>query len=182
MKKRLLYAVMAVLTSFSLVSCGDDEKESDSVLSEITDNQAYYDGKISDIQYRLAVRPANAANEDEGAHYLDVMCEDFQGRFDLGTPLLGSKINLAKPAVAHQFSFGFYSGNDVLFGLDSFNNEVHSYIADVQYENESCFGSGSLVLGKSTNEFTLTVEGTLKNGKQVALKVVIPENEIEYWN
>lgn len=184
MKKKIFYAVMALLTSISFVSCGDEENKSSEsdILKKITDNQAFYDGKSSDVEYRLAIRPANAEYEDEGAHYLDIMGGDFQGRFDLGTPLLGSKIDLAKPAVKHQFSFGFSSGNDDFFGLDSFENSVHSYIADVQYENESCFSSGYIIIGKSDKEFTLSLVGTLKNNKQVALKVAIPEKDFEYWN
>lgn len=184
MKKKLFYALMAVITSFSLVSCGDDEedKTSDSkILKELKDNQAYCDGKIVDLEYHLAVRPAQVDGDyvDEGAHYLDLTSDEFNARLDLGTPLVGSTINLAKPCPdvkEHQFSFRCEQ-----CGIDVFDNTIYSTIQDVIYENESCFSSGMVVIGESINEFTFTLEGTIKNGTVIAIKVVVPADEIQVW-
>lgn len=186
MSKKLFYGLMALLTSFSLVSCGDEENEDTSseskILKELNDNQAYLDGKIFDFDYTLDVRPAQVDGDyvDEGAHYLSINGEGFSGRLDLGTPLVGSTINLANPCPdvkEHQFSIGTEE-----FSLDVYDNTVFSHIQEVNYENESCFSSGSVVIGESAKEFTFTLAGTLKNGKVLAIKVVVPAAEINVWD
>lgn len=180
--KKLFYALMAIVTSLSLVSCGDEEgdnKPSESkILKELQDNQAYLDGEIIDVEYHLDVRPASV--DDEGAHYLSVTGKGFTGRLDLGSPLVGSTINLANPIPnvgTHQFSIAC----EELFGLDVYDNAVYSNIQEVSYENESCFSSGTVVIGKSDKEFTFTMEGTLKNNKVIAIKIVVPVSEINVW-
>ena len=105
--KHLLYLLVATaLLGFTAWS--DDDKDSGfaskSTLDNISDNQISVNGQVYALDAILAVR--RAQGEDVGAHYLDIMPNnadkdnDFLGRFDIGTPLMGVNIKLADPLKA----------------------------------------------------------------------------------
>lgn len=182
MKNKLIYALMALATCFSFVSCGDDDDDASaketSVLSRMNDNQMYWNDSKSDVKCWLDIRPAK--DDDEGAHYVTIRNDEFEFRFDLGTPLVGSKIDLANPVTdvnGHQFSFG---NND--FGMDVYDNKVYGYIDSDESDQQSCFSSGYVDIKQDEKGFFLNMEGELRNSRKFALKLFVPTEQINIWN
>lgn len=138
----------------------------------------------------LAVR--RAQGEDVGAHYLDIMPNnadkdnDFLGRFDIGTPLMGVNINLADPLKAvgsNQLSVQITDGEweNTYYAMDCIEDYVMSRIEGTEYEN-SRFKEGSFIAKHDSNGFTLQMYGTLNNGMVIAIKAFVPESAVDYWD
>jgi hypothetical protein len=66
--------------------------------------------------------------------------------------------------------------------VDVYDSKVYSQVNEVEYSESSGFSEGSLIFTHTNDEFTLTMYGTLKNNDRFALKLVVPENEVNYWN
>ena len=191
--KHLLYLLMATAL-LGFTACSDDDKDSGSAsksaLSNISDNQISINGQVYDLDAILAVRPAQG--EDVGAHYLDITPNnadkdnDFLGRFDIGTPLMGVNINLADPLKAvgsNQLSVQITDGEweNTYYAMDCVEDYVMSRIEGTEYDN-SGFKEGSFIAKHDSNGFTLQMYGTLNNGMVIAIKAFVPESDIDYWN
>lgn len=191
--KHLLYLLVATAL-LGFTACSDDDKDSGSAsksaLNNISDNQISINGQVYDLDAILAVRPAQG--EDVGAHYLDIMPNnadkdnDFLGRFDIGTPLMGVNINLADPLKAvgsNQLSVGITDREweNTFYAMDCVEDYIMSRIMGVEYEN-SGFKEGSFIAKHDANGFTLQMHGTLNNGQTIAIKVSVPESAVDYWN
>lgn len=189
MKKYVLFSLMAMLSCFAFVSCGDDDEPTpeNELLSKISDNQFLINGKTYDITSSLSVRPANSQSEDVGAHYVDIESDGYYGRFDIGTPLMGISVDLANPSKAVgdlQLSFGITDTNDEYryVTLDVYSGGLYSVLNDVEMDNQSCFKDGTFLATHTDEEFTLSIAGHLTNNESFALKIVIPEDQVDYWN
>lgn len=183
MKKRFIYALMALAICCGFASCGDDDDdnnngnssqiEESAVLKGLKNNQIIYDGVVADLSCSLAERIPYSDND--GAHFFSAEGE-FSIGFDLGTPLVGKKIDLADPLpVVKQFQFALMGE---YYGMDVYDNKVEYYMKSDDWELGSCFSSGYVVTKEDENGFTLMLEGTLTDGVSIALKSYIPRNEI----
>ena len=186
MKKHFFLSLLAAVSCLAMVSCGDDDKSSDSnstkaLLNQISENQMIYNGQVIDLSnVEINVRPPQ--EEDVGAHYVDFIVSGNSCRFDFGKPLNGVAVDLANPRIGeYQFAI-MLDTKDTHFSMDVFDPEMYSQINDVDYENTSCFSDGSSIFTHTDKEFTLTMYGTLKNNDTFAFKLVVPENEVNYWN
>ena len=192
MRKNYLILLFLAIACLGFTACKDDDKDSGSksALDNISNNQININGHVYDFNANLAVRPAQG--EDVGAHYLDITpkdvnkANDFLGRFDIGTPLMGVNINLADPLKAvgsNQLSVQITDGEweNTYYAMDCVEDYVMSRIEGTEYEN-SGFKEGSFIAKHDSNGFTLQMYGTLNNGMVIAIKAFVPESDIVYWN
>jgi hypothetical protein len=192
MRKNYLILLFLAIVCLGFTACKDDDKDSGSksALDNISNNQININGHVYDFNANLSVRPAQG--EDVGAHYLDITpkdvnkANDFLGRFDIGTPLMGVNINLADPLKAvgkNQFSVQITDGEweNTFYAMDCVEDYIMSRIEGVEYEN-SGFKEGSFIAKHDANGFTLQMHGTLNNGQTIAIKVSVPESAVDYWN
>ncbi|MBR6077923.1 MAG: hypothetical protein IKP63_06180 [Paludibacteraceae bacterium] len=194
MRKNYLILLFLAIACLGFTACSDDDKDSGSApksaLDNISNNQININGHVYDFNANLAVRPAQG--EDVGAHYLDITpkdvnkANDFLGRFDIGTPLMGVNINLADPLKAvgsNQLSVQITDGEweNTYYAMDCFEDYVMSRIEGTEYEN-SGFKEGSFIAKHDSNGFTLQMYGTLNNGMVIAIKAFVPESAVDYWD
>ena len=192
MRKNYLILLFLAIACLGFTACKDDDKDSGSksALDNISNNQININGHVYDFNANLAVRPAQG--EDVGAHYLDITpkdvnkANDFLGRFDIGTPLMGVNINLADPLKAvgsNQLSVQITDGEweNTYYAMDCVEDYIMSRIEGVEYDN-SGFKEGSFIAKHDANGFTLQMHGTLNNGQTIAIKVSVPESAVDYWN
>lgn len=189
MKKHFFLSLLAAVSCLAMVSCGDDDNDKkdsgNELVNKVSDNQMIFNDEKFDLTVTVSVRPP--ANEDVGAYYVDVQSSAFVGRFDLGTPLKGVIIDLADPVKSvneNQLSFGLGGNEEFVsfFSMDVYDSKVYSQVNEVEYSESSGFSEGSLIFTHTNDEFTLTMYGTLKNNDRFALKLVVPEDEVDYWN
>ncbi len=186
--KKTLLTIVCLITAFAFSSCKKDDPVQD-FLEGLKENQMLMDGKVVDVTCTLGIRPAGKGWEgDPGAYYFDVTPVDknatWHGRYDLGLPLVGKTIDLANPTKdidEYQFSVYFEKGEDYLnmqniFGLEG----GQGFIEDKELSG-SCFKSGSFVTNHDKQGFHHTFVGELTNGKTLALRALVPEDEIMYW-
>jgi len=192
MRKNYLILLFLAIACLGFTACKDDDKDSGSksALDNISNNQININGHVYDFNANLSVRPAQG--EDVGAHYLDITpkdvnkANDFLGRFDIGTPLMGVNINLADPLKAvgsNQLSVQITDGEweNTYYAMDCVEDYVMSRIEGTEYEN-SGFKEGSFIAKHDSNGFTLQMYGTLNNGMVIAIKAFVPEADIDYYN
>jgi len=192
MRKNYLILLFLAIACLGFTACKDDDKDSGSksALDNISNNQININGHVYDFNANLAVRPAQG--EDVGAHYLDITpkdvnkANDFLGRFDIGTPLMGVNINLADPLKAvgsDQLSVQITDGEweNTYYAMDCVEDYIMSRIEGVEYDN-SGFKEGSFIAKHDANGFTLQMYGTLNNGMVIAIKAFVPEADIDYYN
>ena len=186
--KKIVLAVVCLITAFAFSSCKKEDPMEDA-LNGLKENQILMDGKIVDVNCTLAIRPAGRGwDGDPGAYYVDITPADksatWRGRYDLGLPLVGKTIGLANPEKdieGQQFSVFFEKGEDYLNMQNIFALEGGQGFIEGEEVNGSCFKSGTFETSHDKQGFQNTFVGELTNGKIIALKVSVPQGEIEYW-
>lgn len=196
MYKKFFWACMCLLSTFAFTACGDDDDDDQpgggGTTVQLNDNQMLMDGKVVDVHAGLGIRPAGQGwPDDPGAYYIDIFPVDetieWHGRYDLGLPLIGKTVDLANPAKVvgkQQFSI-FFQKDDrdnpfTYFSMEG-SEDMNLGMVDNQQVEGSCFSSGTFVTTHDKDGFRNTFSGVLKNGKSVALKIFIPESEIQHW-
>lgn len=189
MKKHLFLSLLTALSCLAFVSCGDSDENDEGVvenemLEKLSSNQFLYDGKVYDFSCIVSVNPAHG--EYPGGHFATLTATNYHGRFDIGTPMVNVPVDLAHPTKTigdSQLSFALMNETETTnyMSLDAYPDGLYSIINDVEMENESCFKEGSFLATHSDKEFTITMWGTLTNNDTFAMKIVVPEEDVEYW-
>ena len=191
-EKNYLILLFLAIACLGFTACKDDDKDSGSeaTLNKLQNKQVSINGEIFDVGSMLGVRPAQG--EDVGAYYVDFYPEDenletdINGKFDIGTPLVGKTINLTNPVGAvgdNQFQVMITTSLMTLYELNVIEGEAHTIIAGNENPiSGSGFKEGSFIAKHDANGFTLQMHGTLNNGQTIAIKVSVPEADIDYWD
>lgn len=163
MKTKLLIALAAVAMLFT--ACNKDRE------TPLENNTLVYDG----VTYQLQ---SSAILESEGT-YLSYFAnindnDNFQGHIDG----LNKTFDLTQP---QDFMFDIYMYiNQTPINLTFYDaNSINGQIGDTQYSGESIFSEGTFTNTYNNSGVTCELHGTLKNGKKLAYKVFVPENEIQ---
>ena len=70
-----------------------------------------------------------------------------------------------------------------LYELNVIEGEAHTIIAGNENPiSGSGFKEGSFIAKHDSNGFTLQMHGTLNNGQIIAIKISVPEADIDYWD
>lgn len=163
MKARLLIVLAAVAMLFT--ACKKDKE------TPLENNTLVYDG----VTYQFR---SEAILESEGT-YLSYFAfindnENFQGHIDG----LNKTFDLTQP---QDFMFDLYMiFNQTSISLTFYDaNSISGQIGDKQFSGESIFSEGTFTNTYNDSGVTCELHGTLKNGKTMAYKVFVPENEIQ---
>lgn len=138
---------------------------------QLENNTLIYDG----VTYQLQTE---AILESQGT-YLSYFArigetDEFQGHIDG----LNKSFDLTKP---QDFMFDLYMNiNQTAINLSFYDaSSINGQIGDTQYSEESIFSEGTFTNTYNDSGVTCELYGTLKNGKKMAYKVFVPENEIQ---
>ena len=161
--KTKLHIVLAAV-ALVLTACKKDNE------TPLENNTLVYDG----VTYQLQ---SEAILEGEST-YLSYFARsgetvEFQGHIDG----LNKTFDLTK---GQDFMFDLYMFiNQSAINLYFYDeNSISGQIGDVQYSGESIFSTGTFTNTYNDSGVTCELNGTLKNGKNLAYKVFVPKDEI----
>ncbi len=172
--KRLMFLVAAATMLFA-VSCSKDDDNDNATAG---DNQMIYNGKTYQGEATGAINDNNAnltcSNEKDGVIFIiDCHIQNPSNyTYDLtqedADHMLHFHINIEGPAVQSEED-----------RLDlQFQNAPHLwyFLNGDNVSNTSPFTSGTAVTTVDENTITLTVNGTLVNGKTLSFRIVVPRD------
>lgn len=160
--KGLVLSLVAIAATLMSVSCGKED-------IELNDNELVYDGTVYQAE--------SHASTDGSYVMFELVNPTFtiEGMLDEAT--LNKTLDIAKhnPG-AHYYVSGF-TENLFNFGYDNWAEGVHGGLDGTDYENESIFSEGTMTSTFDGTKFTMSLKGTLKNGKEIAFKIRVDEVE-----
>lgn len=172
--KRLMFFVAAATMLFA-VSCNKDDESSSSATAG--DNQMIYNGKTYQGEATGAINDNNAnltcSDEKDGVIFI-VDCHiqnPSNYTYDLTQEdpdhMIHFHINIEGPAVLPEDRLDL-----------QYQNAPHLwyFLNGDNVSNTSAFTSGTAVTTLDENTITLTVNGTLVNGKPISFRIVVPRD------
>ena len=152
-------------------SCGKDELD-------LENNQLRYDGTVYNMTSSASTDAQNSY-VSFGAVGREVLFS-LNGQFE--DAAFNRTFNLAVAAEDVHYYIDFFSEALTLnFSYDNNRGTFHGGMEGVQ-EGESIFTEGSCSITYDNNGLEVTLDGTLKNGKELAFKVFVPKDEIRSMN
>ncbi len=161
MKAKFLFVLAAVAMLFT--ACNKE--------TQLENNTLVYDG----VTYQFRSEAILEGQSTYLSYFAFINDNDnFQGHIDG----LNKTFDLTQP---QDFMFDIYMYiNQTPINLTFYDaNSINGQIGDTQYSGESIFSEGTFTNTYNNSGVTCELHGTLKNGKKLAYKVFVPENEIQ---
>ena len=162
--KRLILSMVAMAAALMWTSCGKED-------IELNDNELSYDG---------TVYQGESFAESDGFNYVqfELVSPTFtiEGMLDWTSLNKTFDIAVHNPG-AHYYVSGF-TENLFNFGYDNWEEGVHGGLDGTEYEDSSVFSEGTMKTTFNGTTFTMSLDGTLKNGKKIAYKIRVDEVSI----
>ncbi len=168
MKKAIKMTLFVAAATMMFASCTKDELD-------LENNQLRYDGTV----YNMTT---SATSDAQGTYvsYAGVCREvmlSLNGQFEEAA--FNRTYNLTVAAEDVHYYIDVWSEElGVNFSYDSNRGTFHGGMEGVP-EGESIFSEGSCTITYDNDGLTVTLDGTLKNGKELAFKVYVPKAEIQ---
>ena len=148
-------------------ACGKDELD-------LENNQLRYDGTVYNM-VSSATSDAQGSYVSFGSVGREVLFS-LNGQFEEAA--FNRTFNLAIAAEDVHYYIDFYSEALTLnFSYDNNRGTFHGGMEGVQ-EGESIFNEGTCTITYDNEGLLITLDGTLKNGKELAFKTYVPKNEV----
>ena len=194
--KQVLMIVVCLGAAMAFSSCNKDEDlDGGEKAPRLHENQMYIDGKTIDVTCSVRIRqyPHSAAGLSD-LYQVEIKgldnTDEWSGYCTLEKPNVGKTIDLSDPEPTtgnNYFDLGFikvYINNsknvrDRLWVFDLYGR--FSSFEEEGPTESSCFKSGTFTSSHGRKGLRLSYSGVFINGKAVALKIFIPEKEIEYY-
>ena len=163
--KMMMFVAAATML---FASCNKDELD-------LENNQLRYDGTVYNM-VSSASTDADGSYVSFGSVGSEVMFS-LNGQFEEAA--FNRTYNLAVAAEDVHFYIDFWSESmGVNFSFDNNRGTFHGGMEGVP-EGESVFSEGSCRIDYDNEGLTITLDGTLKNGKELAFKVFVPKAEMQ---
>lgn len=150
-----------------LASCGKDN-------SDLENNQLRYDGTVYNMQSTAmcdAMGYINFTSEGRDADF------SIYGNFEKDA--LNRTYNLAVAADDVHYNIDFVSEALALnFSYDNNHGAFYGGMEGVE-RGMSIFSKGTCSVTNDNDGFLLTLDGTLKNGKEIAFKTYVPKDQVQ---
>ena len=163
--KMMMFVAAATML---FASCGKDELD-------LENNQLRYDGTV----YNMVT---SAATDAQGT-YVSFGCVgkeatlSMNGQFE--QTALNRTYNLTVAAEDVHYYIDMWSEQlGINFSFDNNRGTFHGGMEGVA-EGESIFSEGSCNVTYDNDGLTVTLDGTLKNGKELAFKIYVPKAEVQ---
>ena len=174
--KKLFYFAFAVLAAFSSASC-DDEEEGGSNFSDLKYGQAMFNGTVYDVESFLSVNTQQDPAVYASIEAFSMKPEKEEGlNIYFGGEIVNKKIDLAKPQEkTNDMSINvFYRNGEVIIESAEYlmEGKLMSYAGGEEGEG-SAFKKGTLnvTYDKKSDTVTAELNGTLKDGTEVGVKL-----------
>ena len=165
---KMMFFVAAATMLFA--ACGKDEDGS--TPSNLANNQLSYDGTTYDMICSVFT---------DGSTYVQFYGNGTTADFGLEGMFNDASFNKTVNVAVHNPNQHYYvtafSQNLFSFSYDNWDEGIHGGIGDQRYENESIFSEGTMTNTLDENGFSLSLNGTLKNGKKIAFKIYVPAED-----
>lgn len=163
---RLMMFVAAATMMFA--SCEKDG-------ADLEDNQLFYDGKV----YNLV---SSATSDADGSYVsFDAVGREVLVQLSgvLEKECFNRTFNLAVAADDVHYNIDCWCEElGLTFSFDNNRGTFHGGMVGVP-EGESIFSKGTCTITYDNDEFSITLDGTLKNNKKLAFEIDVPKSQIQ---
>ena len=166
--KTIKIMMFVAAAAMMFASCNKDE-------IDLEDNQLRYDGTV----YNMT---SSAGSDVEGSYISfgsvgkEVLFQ-LSGTFDQAA--LNRTYDLTVAAEDVHYNIDFSSEAMALnFSFDMHHGRFYGGMEGVP-EGESIFSEGTCTVTSDNSEFEVALDGTLKNGKELAFRVNVPKNQVQ---
>ncbi len=174
MKIKSLFLGIAALATMMMVSCGDEETEN----IVAGDNEIV----IDNVKYALE---SHVTTEGGVPRYLDCyepVAEGEDYSYNLIADVSSNNLNADLTTVpSGEYYFAFQSSTLVNFsqGFEMGEWGETNSIDGQEFPKVPIFESGTLIIKTDDAGLTYSINGVLKNGKTISLKVYVPKEDFE---
>lgn len=162
---RIVMLVAAAAMLFA--ACGKDELD-------LENNQLRYDGTVYNMT-SSAVTDTEGSYVSFGSVGREVLFS-LDGQFEKAAFNRSFDLTVAAEDVHYNIDF-FSEALALSFSYDNNRGAFHGGMEGVQ-EGESVFTKGTCTLTNDDSDLTIILDGTLKNGKDIAFKVNVPKSQL----